>query len=442
MAATFLPLSTWTGSIHTTSMSDANQPAGAAPLRHDPYHAFRFRTYRSYLIGSLLVGIGTAAQSVAIGWEVYQRTGQAMSLAWVGLVQAIPMLLLTLPSGVLADRFDRRRIMVVGMIGTGLSSVGLAILSITQGPIFWMYALLLTDSAFLRVAWPARAALLPMLVPRDALENAVKWRTSGFEIAAMLGPAAGGLLIAWRLPSAYWLSAASEGLFIVLLARLAIPPREPYSPGERRGMAGVTADLFEGLAFVWHNKLILGAISLDLFAVLFGGAVYLLPIFATDILEVGERGLGWLAAAPAAGALLAALAMAHLPPLRRAGLALFASVAGFGLATIAFGFSTSFWLSMAMLFLTGVFDNISMVIRGTLVQLATPDPMRGRVSAVNAVFIGSSNELGGFESGLVAQLTSPRFSVVFGGVGTLVVVGLWSAMFPNLRKLRGLVELQ
>jgi MFS family permease len=415
-------------------MSDA--PLLPPAPRHDPYHAFRFRAYRDYLFGSLFVSMGTAAQSVAIGWEVYLRTGQAMSLAWVGLIQAIPMLLLTLPSGVLADRFNRRTIMLVGLAGTGLTSVGLALLSTAHGSIAWMYVLLLLDASFNRVAWPARAALLPMLVPRDAFENAVKWRTSGFEIAAMVGPAVGGFLIAWSVASAYWLSAITEGLFMILLARLAIPPREPRPPGARRGIAGVTADLTEGLAFVWRKKILLGAISLDLFAVLFGGAVYLLPIFATDILGVGAPGLGWLRAAPAAGALITALALAHLPPMRRAGLTMLISVAGFGIATVVFGLSTSFWLSMAMLFLTGVFDNVSVVVRQTLVQLATPDAMRGRVSAVNAVFIGSSNELGGFESGAVAQLLGPRRSVVIGGVGTLAVVGLWSILFPRLRRLR------
>ena len=408
--------------------------SASPPARHDPYAAFRLPAYRDYLFGSLFVNVGTAGQSVAIGWEVYQRTGQAMSLAWVGLMQAIPMLLLTLPAGVLADRFDRRKIMLVGLAGTTLTSVALGVLSIREGPIGWMYFFLLLDSAFLRTAWPARAALLPMLVPREIFENAVKWRTSGFQISGMVGPAVGGFLVAWRLPSAYFVAAASTAIFMLLLVRLKVPPLV-VTPGAGRGMAGVVADLTEGVAFVWRNKLLLGAISLDLFAVLLGGAVYLLPIYATDILGVGERGLGWLRAAPAAGALVTALALAYMPPMRRAGLALMLSVAGFGVATVVFGISTSFPLSMAMLALTGAFDNISVVIRHTLVQLATPDAMRGRVSAVNAVFIGSSNELGGFESGAVAQAFGPIVSVVSGGVGTLLIVAAWSGLFPGLRKL-------
>ena len=421
-------------------MTDGAPPDFAPSPRHDPYRAFRFRTYRHYLFGSLFVQIGTAAQSVAIGWEVYLRTGKAMSLAWVGLIQAVPMLLLTLPSGVLADRFDRRRIMMVGLAGTALASVGLAVVSIRHGPIGWMYALLFADAAFNRMAWPARAALLPMLVPRDAFENAVKWRTSGFEIAALVGPAVGGFIVAWSVPNAYWLSAVSEGLFMILLARLAIPAMPPRPPGERRGLAGVVHDLAEGVSFVWRNKLLLGAISLDLFAVLFGGAVYLLPIYATDILHVGATGLGWLRAAPAVGALGMALVLAHLPPMRRAGRTMFAAVAGFGAATVVFGLSESFWLSMAMLAVTGACDNVSVVVRQTLVQLATPEFMRGRVSAVNATFIGSSNEIGGFESGAVAQAFGAKVSVVFGGLGTLAVVGVWSLLFPRLRRLGRLTE--
>ena len=227
---------------------------------------------------------------------------------------------------------------------------------------------------------------------------------------------------------------------MVVLATLKVDTTPPPNTGEKRGLGGVFRDLGEGLAFVWNRKLLLGAISLDLFAVLFGGAVFLLPIFAVDVLHVGETGLGYLRAAPAAGALVTALTLAYLPPMRRAGRTLLVAIAGFGLVTIVFGLSKSFWLSMAMLALTGVFDNVSVVVRHTLVQLATPDAMRGRVSAVNAVFIGSSNELGGVESGSVAQLFGPVFSVVSGGVGTVLVVLLWAGFFPKLRDLRSLAD--
>ncbi len=246
-------------------------------------------------------------------------------------------------------------------------------------------------------------------------------------------------MIAWSLPAAYFLAAASTMLFMVVVATLRAETR-PEPGKSAKGLPGIVADLREGVAFVWRKKIVLGAISLDLFAVLLGGAVYLLPIFATDILGVGEQGLGWLRAAPAAGAVSMAMVLTFLPPMKRAGWTMLLSVAGFGVATIVFGLSTSFWLSMAMLFLTGVFDNVSVVVRQTLIQLATPDAMRGRVSAVSAVFIGSSNQLGGFESGTVAQLTNPVFSVVSGGVGTIVVVLAWSGLFPGLRKLATLAE--
>ena len=404
--------------------------------RHDPYAALRVPAYRRYLTGSLLVQVGTAGQGVAVGWEVYTRTGDPLSLAAVGAAAALPMLLLTLPAGVMADRIDRRKIMLFGMFGTTLTSVGLAALSWAGAAVGWTYLMLLLDSAFLRAAGPARSALLPMLVPRDLFENAVKWRTSGFDVAGAVGPAVGGFLVAVSVPGAYLVSAASTALFMIVVATLDVDARPPKSAARR----GMLSELAEGVSFVWRRKLLLGAISLDLFAVLLGGAVYLLPIYAADILKVGETGLGWLRSAPAAGALVTAITLAYLPPIRRAGLTLLAAVAGFGLATVVFGLSTSFWLSMAMLFLTGVFDNVSVVIRHTLVQLATPEHMRGRVSAVSSVFIGSSNELGGVESGVVASLFGPVFSVVSGGVGTLVVVAAWAGLFPRLRDLRTLAD--
>ncbi len=404
---------------------------------HDPYAAFRIGAFRQYVIAGTLVGIGTAGQGLAIGWDVYERTGQEMSLAWVALMQAIPMLVLTLPAGVLADRVDRRKIMLVGMLGTTLTSVGLGLLSGAQASVGWMYLVLFIDSAFLRMAWPARLALMPMLVPRNVFENATKWRSSLQQISGVVGPAVAGFVLAWSLPAAYYLAAASTAVFMVVIARLDVDTRPEPGKGTK-GVAGVLEELAEGLAFVWRRKLILGAISLDLFAVLLGGAVYLLPVFAKDILGVDETGLGLLRAAPAAGAMVTAFVLAYTPPMKRAGRTLLVSVAGFGVATVVFGFSTSFWLSMAMLFLTGVFDNVSVVVRHTLVQLATPDAMRGRVSAVSAVFIGSSNQLGGFESGLVAQLTNPVFSVVSGGIGTIIVVATWAGVFPDLRKLKRL----
>ena len=401
---------------------------------HNPYSVFRIPAFRSLLLGGVLVNIGTAAQSLAIGWEMYQRTDQALMLGLIGLTQAVPMLLFTLPAGYLADVFNRRKVMVAGLVGTTLTSVALALFSYSRGSIEWMYVLLFFDAAFHRLAIPARTALLPLLVPEGQFEAAVKWRTTLFQLAAVIGPAVGGFIITRSIPVAYLFSAATTVFYILLLLRMTIPDAERTHRGQ------MVKQVIEGIQFVWNRKLILGSISLDLFAVFLGGAVYLLPIFARDIISnppIGltpEQVLGWLRAAPAAGSILMALILAHRPPLKKAGRSLFAAVSAFGLATVVFGFSRNFWLSWAMLFFTGFFDNISVVIRQTLVQMRTPNHMRGRVSAVNFIFIGSSNELGGFESGLVAQLFSPLVSVVSGGIGTLVVVAAWLKLFPGLRK--------
>ena len=379
--------------------------------------------------------MGTAAQSLAIGWEVYDRTEQAMSLGLVGLVQAIPMLLFTLPAGYMADVFDRRQLMMWSLLGATMTSLALGVASYYEAPVEWLYVLLFLDATFLRIGWPARTAILPLLVPTELFENAVKWRTSLMQVTGIAGPAIGGFLIAINIQAAYFLSALSSAAFIAFLATI----RLPEAPRIQRG--NMIGQVVEGLRFVWRRQVLLGAISLDLFAVLLGGAVYLLPIFARDIIDASALGLepeqvlGWLRAAPAAGAVVMALLLAYLPPIQRSGHILYWSVAGFGVATIVFGFSTNFWLSMAALALTGAFDNVSMVIRQVITQMSTPNEMRGRVSAVSSIFIGSSNELGGFESGLVAQLTTPVISVVAGGVGTLVVVGSWCGLFPKLLSL-------
>ena len=423
----------------TDSSSDVPEEPDAP---HDPYAAFRIPAYRRYMIAQMLVQIGTAGQGLAIGWEIYKRTHNELLLGLVGLVQAVPMLLFTLPAGYLADAFDRRKLILLSMLGTSVTSIALAGFSYWHGSIWLMYAILFTESAALRLGWPARAALLPALVPRDVFENAVKWRTSLGQISGMVGPVIGGFVLAWWLPAAYLLSAISTILFMFVLIGIPIAPTT-HAPRGR-----MVRQVIEGVQFVWRQKLLLGTISLDMFAVLLGGAVYLLPVFARDIIDLTgtglspERALGWLRAAPAAGAMIMALSLAHLPPMRRAGRTLLVSVAGFGLATIVFGLSRNFWLSMAMLFLTGVFDNVSVVVRHTLVQLITPDAMRGRVSAVNAMFISSSNELGGFESGLVARYTSAMVSVVSGGIGTLLVVAAWSGLFPRLRRFGSLRDIE
>lgn len=419
---------------HTLSNPQPGHNGMAERRTDSPYSSFTVKAFRSLLAGNTLVHIGASAQSLAIGWEMYQRTDQALYLGLIGLTLAVPMLLFTLPAGYLADAYDRRKVMMTGMLGTTLTSLALAVFSITRGSIGWMFVLLFFDATFHRLANPAWSAILPVIVPEDLFENAVKWRTTAFQLSAVVGPAVGGIIITKSVPAAYLFSAATTVVFMVLLAGMKIPESTRIPKGR------IARQIAEGIRFVWSRQVILGAISLDMFAVLLGGAVYLLPVFARDIISDPPLGsspeevLGWLRAAPAVGSVLMALILAHLPPIRRAGRTLFMCVAAFGVATVVFGYSRSFWLSWVMLFLTGFFDNVSVVIRQTLVQLRTPNEMRGRVSAVNSVFIGSSNELGGFESGIVAHLFSPVISVVSGGIGTLLVVAAWSRLFPKLRK--------
>lgn len=403
-------------------------PAADPEPRRDPYAAFRIANYRYFTAGWFLALFGTRIQSVAIGWEMYQRTGDALALGFVGLAQALPTMLLALPAGYLADRFNRRGLILLSLALMTLTSLALAALSYFQGSILWMYIFLFLDATAVILGRPARVALMPQLVPRHVFPNAVMWNTSMVQFSSVLGPALGGLLVAVSVPLAYVVTAATSLIHMFMLSGL-----RTENPPRSTGAASLET-LLAGLRFVWNRKIILTMISLDMFGVLLGGAVYLLPIYAQDILQVGATGFGWLRAAPAIGAAGMGLALVYLPPIRRAGRTLLWSVAAFGLATIVFGLSKSFWLSCAMLFLTGAFDNISMVIRGTLLQLLTPDDMRGRVSAVNSIFIGASNELGGLESGVVAHWFGPIVSVVSGGIGTLMVVAAAAWASPELRR--------
>lgn len=400
--------------------------------RHDPYAAFRVADYRHYVVGWLFALLTYRMQSVAIGWEMYERTGRPLALGLVGLVQALPLIALAIPAGYLADRFDRRRVLMASLAGMAAASLGLAVVSWLDGPIPLMYALLFLDAAALSLGRPARMSLLPQLVPREVFPNAVTWNTSMWQVTSVLGPAAGGFVVAVNAPLAYLAAAAGSLAYALMLSRIRIRQATPDSTPLSRETA------LAGLRFVRRSRGLFAAITLDMLAVLLGGATYLLPVYASDILRVGVKGFGWLNAAPAAGALVMAVTLAHRPPLRHAGRDLLLAVAGFGVATIAFGFSKSFPLSLAMLFLVGAFDNISVVIRHTLIQLMTPDRMRGRVSAVNGVFISVSNELGGFESGMVADLFGPVASVVSGGAGTLVVVAAVAAGSPELRRVGAL----
>lgn len=400
--------------------------------RHDPYAALRHRDYRLLFLGSILASIGTEMQATAIGWELYRRTNSATALGLIGLVQFIPVGLLSLPAGQAADRYNRRLVFAVAQVAMTMAALGLAELSWTEGPVPWVYACLFLAGTSRAFSAPARWSLVPRVVPERVLSNAITWNASSWQIASMAGPAAAGLLI-WATGAeapAYLLSAAcavfSAGLFVLI--------HDPGG-GRRVSEAGSWQSLLAGIAFVRRSKLILATITLDLFAVLLGGATALLPIYARDILDIGPRGLGWLRAAPSIGAFVMAIGLAHRPPMRRAGRTLLWAVAGFGLATIGFGLSRQPVLSFIMLALTGALDKISMVVRGTLVQVLTPDTMRGRVSAVNAIFIGSSNELGAFESGVTARWFGPVWSVVGGGIGTLLVVLTVMMFWPQVLRL-------
>ena len=411
--------------------------SGEPPPRHDPYAPFRIPAYRRYAVGGIVTRLGTRMQSVAVGWDVYQRTGEPLALGLVGLAQVIPAVLLALPAGWLADTFDRRQVVLLSLLAMTLTSAGLALQALLGADVWVVYALLTLDAVVGSLGRPARSSLVPRLVPRSVFPGAVAWNNSLFQLAGVVGPAVGGFVIAASIPAAYGLAALSSLVFALLLFRI---PEAAGIADTGTGPATLST-LFDGIHYLRRTRVLLAIISLDMFAVLLGGAVYLLPVFAEDILAVGAEGLGALHAAPAVGALLTALALAHLPPLARAGRALLLSVAGFGVATILFGVSVNLYLSLAMLFLTGAFDQVSMVVRHTMVQLTTPDAMRGRVSAVNGVFVSASNELGGFESGLVAHWFGPVLSVVSGGVGTLIVVAVTAWVSPQLRRFGSLGEI-
>lgn len=405
---------------------------------HDPYAPFRFPGYRRLLAGNFLAVVGTQVQVVAVGYELYHRTDTALALGLVGLVQFLPAFFLSLPAGHAADRYSRKAVLVCAQ-GLGVAAaLGLAATSWWDGPIPLAYLFLFLTGVSQTFRFPARSALVPQLVPDEVLASAVTWNSSAWQIASVLGSALGGLIVGearGRTVGAYLMAAVCALSCALLVAD--VRPRAATGHREPATLRSVLA----GVNFVWRSRLILAAITLDLFAVLFGGATALLPIFAQDILQVGPTELGWLYSAPSAGALLMALALAHRPPLRQAGRALLAAVAGFGVATIVFGFSENFLLSLGMLALTGALDNISVVVRGTLVQMLTPDSMRGRVSAVNAIFISSSNQLGAFESGLTAQWFGPVLSVVGGGAATLVVVLVAMIVWPEILRLGALHQL-
>jgi MFS family permease len=385
------------------------------------------RDYRLLISATFLSSFGLQMLSVAVSWDLYVQTKSAIVLGNVGFVQVAPFLMFALFAGHVADHYDRRRVMIftqlVFLVASGLLVFGFH----SVAAIYTCLFLTATARSF---QWPARLGVLPLIVPPETLSNAITWNSSVQEIASVSGPAAAGILLA---------VAGSRSVYIIQVI-CGVLTLGCYLGLRYRGKAvtGVGApdmkSLFEGARFVWANKLILPAISLDLFGVLFGGATALLPIYAVDILHSGVVGLGWLRAAPSIGAVLMAVTSAHSRKVTAAGQRLLYAVAGFGAATIVFGLSRSFWLSFAMLLLTGAFDNISVVLRHSLVQTQTPDRLRGRVLAVNSIFISSSNQFGAVESGWTAAWFGPVVSVVGGGIATIGIVAICAAISVPLRR--------
>jgi MFS family permease len=400
----------------------------------DAYSSFRSRDYRLLLAGNFLSNFGSQMVSVAVAWDLYVATKSPLVLGNVGLVQVAPFLLFALSAGHFADRHDRRRIMLITQLpffaASGLLIFGFHSVALIYGCLF----LMATARAF---QWPARQAMLPHVVPLEILGNAIAWNSSAPEIASVTGPAVAGLLVARAGSSTVYVLQTVFAILTLIcyfgIRSVPVPEAEPAN-GARPAAAGGLRSIMEGLRFVKENKLILSAVSLDLFAVLFGGATALLPIFSVDILHIGVQGLGWLRAAPSLGAVSMALITAHLAPRHSAGKVMLWGVAGFGVATIVFGLSHSAVLSFAMLVLTGAFDNISVILRHSLVQTHTPDRLRGRVMSVNSIFISCSNQFGAVESGWTAAWFGAIPSVVGGGFATIAVVLACAALFPSLRR--------
>jgi MFS family permease len=394
---------------------------------------------RDYLLfwGSRWTGAFAAQiQSVAMGWQMYAlarltRSVQesAFLVGMIGLAAFIPVFLLTLPAGDTADRYDRKKVLMICMTGEALSVMTLAIASwkhfASPGLLLGIAMVFGASRAFFS---PASTALGPMLVPRPLLPRAIAWNSLAWQTASIAGPAAGGMLVAASPHAAYFTTFGLYFLSIFLVSSIRKNAQPVVNPGSRWTL------MKEGLSYVWRQKIVFGAISLDLFAVLLGGATALLPVFARDVLHVGAQGFGLLRSGPAIGATVVALSLAANPIRSKAGIFMFSGVATFGVATVVFGLSNTLWLSVAALAVLGGADMLSVYVRQTLVQLVTPDSMRGRVAAVSSVFIGASNELGEFESGVVARFLGPVGAALFGGVGAIIVTGLWAWLFPALRK--------
>jgi MFS family permease len=411
-------------------------------LKSDPYAVLRYANYRYFVLGRSFFTLATQMQTIAVSWDIYQRLhvntrDAALALGFIGLAQVLPMMLLTLPGGQAADRFDRKTILRCTQLLFAACALALLILSRTHAHVGLYYLVLAVAAGGRAFTGPAINSLFPTLIPRHVLPNAMTWNSTIFQLSAMIGPALGGIIVAkWGPATSYTINiiCASVAFFTFSLTVPAVAhaDKPPITWNS----------LVSGVRFVFGTRLLLGLFCLDLFAVLLGGATALLPIFANDILKAGPQGYGLLRAAPSLGAIVMALITAHLPPWQKAGRVMLLAVIGFGVATIAFGVSKIFWLSLVALALTGMCDNVSVVVRQTVMQMITPDAMRGRVSSVTFLFISCSNELGELESGLTARWFGAIPSVVLGGIGTVLVVLGADLLFPQIGRLGRLHELK
>ncbi|MBT2557846.1 MFS transporter [Hymenobacter sp. ISL-91] len=416
-------------------------PASGA-ARHDPYAALRLPDFRRYLLARICLTLATRIMGLVIGWQIFKLTNDPLALGLIGLAEAVPSIGVSLYAGHVADSVNRKNIIVATVGGLLLCAVALWLLASPAGGNLLardayytlpLYGVIFVSGIARGFMGPATFSFMPQLLPsREHLANAITWNSTTWQAASVVGPAIGGYLIAHLgIASAYLTATVLLAVALGLFASIAPRPL-PAQVGAREDLK---TSVLSGIRFIWGNQLILAAISLDLFAVLFGGAVALLPVFAVDILKVGAAGLGHLEAAPAVGSVLMATLLTYFPLHRHAGRKLLWAVAGFGLATIGFALSTNIWLSLVLLFFTGVFDSVSVIVRSTLLHTFTPEHIKGRVSAVNNIFIGSSNEIGSFESGAAARLMGTVTSVVFGGTMTLVVVALTALKADKLRRL-------
>ena len=418
-----------TRSKHTSMNGDSGKPAARGLA------AFASRDFRRYQMARMAVILGAEAQTVAVAWQVYSITHRALDLGYTGLALFLPGLLFLLPAGHAADRYDRRHIILLcyslQIVCTG-ALLTVAILGLRN--VWLIYGVLFLIGTGRSFSGPASSALIPHLVPEGHFVNAITWGAAIFQLANIAGPALGGLLFTLPLQGAlagagivYIVTLVTLVVFLVLIASLSV------RLGRMEHRAASLKVVFAGFQYVRRSPILLGSFSLDLFVVLLGGATALMPIFAQEILHTGPKGLGLLRAAPAAGALAVSLLLARHPLHHKAGHKLFVCVGLFGVATVVFGLSRNLWLSLAALAAAGAADMVSVVVRSSVLQLATPPEMRGRVSAVNAMFLGASNELGEFESGVTAQWLGAVRATVAGGIGAMIVTGLWSALFPSLR---------